>query len=196
MTVFQPSGASDRTASNPVASAARVRLSRGRPPILSRIVPGASVGDCGTQEMVLLHEAGETSDSGRSERAEPPEAAERSRIRPQSGTVSESRHDTSVDFPAPEGPDSAVTVAGRTMPEVGLGAQASRERTPTPSRTMSVRDMSGHGRDPAGGRASASSMISKAAREAVTPFAEAWNCAPTWRRGSKTSGASMMTASP
>ena len=39
-------------------------------------------------------------------------------------------------------------------------------------------------------------MMSKAAREAVTPLAEAWNWAPTWRRGSKTSGASMMTARP
>ena len=40
------------------------------------------------------------------------------------------------------------------------------------------------------------SRMSKARSAAATPFADAWNCAPTCRRGSNTSGASMMTASP
>ena len=47
-----------------------------------------------------------------------------------------------------------------------------------------------------GGTSQACSMTSNAAFEAVTPLADAWNWAPTWRSGSKTSGASMMTASP
>ena len=110
--------------------------------------------------------------------------------------MSASRHDTIVDLPAPEGPDRAVTTPGAIMPVVGAGAHAPRARTPTPSRTMSVCVMSGHAPLPGEVTASASSMMSKAAFEAVTPFADAWNCAPTWRRGSNTSGASMMTARP
>ena len=110
--------------------------------------------------------------------------------------MSASKHATIVDLPAPEGPDSAVTTPGAMTPFVGAGAHAPRARTPRPSRTMSVPAMSGHASVPGEPTASASSMMSKAAFEAVTPFAEAWNCAPTWRRGSKTSGASIMTARP
>ncbi len=65
------------------------------------------------------------------------------------------------------------------MPEVGAGAQAPRARTPTPSSTICVEERSGQVAVPGESTDSASSMMSKAAREAVTPFAEAWNWAPT-----------------
>ena len=65
------------------------------------------------------------------------------RMRPASGVISASRHATMVDFPAPEGPDRAVTMPGAMMPEVGAGAQVPRARTPTPSSTIVVADRSG-----------------------------------------------------
>ena len=67
----------------------------------------------------------------------------RRRIRPASGVMSASRQATIVDFPAPEGPDSAVTMPGAMMPEVGAGAQVPRARTPTPSSTICVVDRLG-----------------------------------------------------
>ena len=193
--MFHPLGVAARTASKPVAAAAASSSGRGSPPILSRIVPGTRVGDWGTQEICSRHADGERSARAASScvRDEPDG---RRRIRPASGVISARRQAIIVDLPAPEGPDRAVTAPGRITPLVGLGAHAPRARTPTPSRTISVRDISGHAMVPGELTASASSMMSNAAREAVTPFADAWNCAPTWRSGSKTSGASIMTARP
>ena len=72
---------------------------------------------------------------------------------------------------------------GRMTPSVGAGPQAPRARTPTPSRTIAVAVMSGQGDVPGAATSWACSMMSNAAREAVTPLAEAWKWNPTCRSG-------------
>ena len=140
--------------------------------MLSRIDPGTSVGDWGTHESMERQESGSTSARGR---PSSDEVWARRRIWPTSGVMSARRQATSVDLPAPEGPAKAVTVPGRMTPLVGAGPQAPRARTPTPSMTMSVLFISGQSMEPGRATSSAALMMSKAAREAVTPLADAWN---------------------
>lgn len=116
-------------------------------------------------------------------------------MRPRAGASSASRQATAVDLPAPDGPTRAVTAPGSIVAVNEAGAQTPRASTLTPSKRIGCAPAGGAARVPRG-RGGSASMTAKAASAAATPFAEAWNCAPTWRRGSKTSGASMMTASP
>lgn len=121
------------------------------------------------------------------------EADGRSRTRPASGVMSASKHRTIVDFPVPEGPHSAVTMPGAMTPLVGAGAHAPRTHAEAIENDVGachVGALVGSGVHGLG----LFDDVERCLRRRYA-FADAWNCADL-AQGSKTSGASMMTARP